>query len=104
MLTVYAMSVLAGAKDFNNFFDIPLWREMLDQGITEAQQVEQLEFMCNVCATKAGLDYELRMRHDPKKTPKSYYKVSKPITQSPRELARIIDFANQIDKEKRNGI
>jgi hypothetical protein len=74
MLTIYVISVLHGSKGVKNFFDVPAKRWFIDRGVTEAEQLRQLEFECNILATQFGLDYTLRLPHNPRATPKSYYK------------------------------
>lgn len=54
--------------------DVPVWREHVDHATSEADQLQKLEFACNIFATKMGLDYRLRLPHVTKPTPKSYYK------------------------------
>lgn len=85
-LSVYCSSLPVGAgsrppkKGYANggpldiFLDVAIWRESVDQSITEMEQINKLEFACNIFATRMGLDYKLRLPHDPKKTPKTYYK------------------------------
>jgi hypothetical protein len=73
-MTIYVKSVLRGSKSVENYFDTPAKRWYIDQGESEATQLKQLEFECNILATQFGLDYKLRLPHNPRATPKSYYK------------------------------
>lgn len=74
MLTVYVMCQYrgAGSRGAKNIqhFDIPVMREHVDNTTTEAEQIQRLEFMCNIVAVQQDCDYRLRLPIAPKATPK----------------------------------
>ena len=73
LASIYIRSVGPKTLVDDNFADAVAWREVWDQGMTEEEQERRLEFQCNVLATQLGLDYKLRLPHNPKRTPLNYY-------------------------------
>lgn len=73
ILTVYVKCCMKGAKESTElFFDIPAMREMVDQATPMADQLQQLDFMCNVVAAQCNADYKLRQPHNPRPRPVGY--------------------------------
>lgn len=72
-LTVYLLCKYEGAGSRGGtqvqHFDIPAYREHVDNCISEAEQEQRLEFMLNIVAVRQDCDYQLRLGISTKKTP-----------------------------------
>lgn len=73
MLSVYLLCKYKGAGSRGGteiqHFDLPVMRGHISNVETQAAQVQQLEFMCNIVATQHDRDYKLRLPISPKPTP-----------------------------------